>query len=139
MARFPELRQDMGKTRQTRGHRFGTPERNPHLRVICATIGPGKQRLLALIAETQSISEAARRMKMGYKRAWQLIEAMNACFRAPLVESIAGGSHGGGSRLTATGKRVLTLYTAIYAKSLAASAGNLRRLHGLLNLPPKSG
>ena len=123
----------MAKTpRQTRKHKFGTPERNPHLRLICATIGPGKVHLLALIAEKHSISEAARQMKMGYKRAWQLIEAMNACFREPLVESITGGSHGGGSQLTKTGRQVLELYEALYARSLAAGARELKRLHALL-------
>lgn len=122
----------MGKSRHTRKERFGTPERNPHLRLICATIGPGKSHLLALIAEKHSISEAARQMKMSYKRAWQLIEAMNACFRAPLVESITGGSHGGGSQLTKTGQRVLALYQALFAKSLAVGAKELKRLHALL-------
>lgn len=124
----------MGKTRQTRNHRFGTPERHPHLRVICATIGPGKSHLLALIAEAHSISEAARKMRMSYKRAWELIEAMNTCFKKPLVESSTGGKQGGGSRLTPEGKRVLELYNAIYAKSLAAGAKELKRLHGLLKL-----
>ena len=124
----------MGKTRPRRKDRFGTPERSPHLRIICATLGPGKVHLLGLIAAEHSISEAARRMKMSYKRAWQLIEAMNACFRAPLVESVSGGNKGGGSRLSPLGKRVLALYNAIYAKSLAACSRELKRLHGLLNL-----
>ena len=122
----------MGKIRPTRKDRFGTPERKPHLRIICATLGPGKARLLELIAAEHSISEAARKMKMSYKRAWQLIEALNACFREPLVESNTGGRQGGGSRLTKTGQQVLALYGAIYAQSLAASAKELRRLHGLL-------
>jgi molybdate transport system regulatory protein len=122
----------MGTTRQIRKRKFGTPERSPQLRIICATIGPGKAHLLGLIAAEHSISEAARHMKMSYKRAWQLIEAMNACFREPLVESSAGGSHGGGSRLTRTGKQVLALYDALYAKSLASGAKELKRLHGLL-------
>ncbi len=123
----------MPKTiRQSRKHKFGTPERRPHLRLICATIGPGKAHLLTLIAEKQSISEAARQMKMGYKRAWQLIEAMNACFREPLVESITGGSHGGGSQLTKTGRQVLALYETLYRKSLVSGAQELKRLHALL-------
>ena len=122
----------MGKIRPRRKDRFGKPEPKPHLRIICATLGPGKSRLLGLIAEEHSISEAARKMKMSYKRAWQLIEAMNTCFREPLVESIVGGRQGGGSQLTRTGKQVLALYGAIYAQSLAASAKELKRLHGLL-------
>lgn len=124
----------MGKIRPRRKDRFGTPERDPRLRIICATLGPGKVHLLELIAEDHSISEAARQMKMSYKRAWQLIEAMNACFREPLVESVTGGTRGGGSRLSPAGKQVLALYGAIYAKSMAASAREMKRLHGLLKL-----
>ncbi len=112
--------------------RFGTPEAQPRLRIICETIGPGKASLLARIAETRSISQSARQMKMSYRRAWQLIEAMNKCFRQPLVESIAGGSKGGGSRLSRMGKEVLALYNALYAKSLKSGARELRRLHALL-------
>ncbi len=122
----------MGTTRQTLKKKFGTPEKKAHLRVICATLGPGKAHLLELIADKHSITEAARQMKMSYKRAWQLIEALNACFREPLVASSTGGRQGGGSHLTKTGQQVLALYGAIYAQSLAASAKELRRLHGLL-------
>ena len=122
----------MGNPRQTRKKRFGTPEETPHLRIICATLGPGKAQLLSLIDEEHSISEAARKMKMSYKRAWQLIEAINACFEEPLVESITGGSHGGGSQLSAQGKKALALYRAIYAKSTAATSKELKRLHGML-------
>ena len=124
----------MGKIRPRRKDRFGTPERKPHLRIICATLGPGKSRLLGLIAAEHSISEAARKMKMSYKRAWQLIEAMNACFREPLVESVSGGAAGGGSRLSPLGKRVLALYNAICEKSQTAGAQELKRLPGLLKL-----
>ena len=122
----------MGKIRSTRKDRFGTPERQPHLRIIFATIGPGKARLLELLAETHSLTEAARRMKMSYKRAWQLVEALNACFREPLVESTTGGRAGGHSQLTKMGRQVLELYGAIRARSLAAAAKEMRRLHGLL-------
>ena len=122
----------MGMIRPRRKDRFGTPERNPHLRIICATLGPGKAQLLGLIEEERSISEAARQMKMSYKRAWQLIEAINACFQEPLVVSITGGSKGGGSQLSPQGKKALALYRAIYAKSLAAGSRELKRLHGLL-------
>ena len=122
----------MSNPRQTRTKRFGTPEPSPHLRIICATLGPGKAQLLSLIDEEHSITAAARKMKMSYKRAWQLIEAINACFQEPLVESITGGSHGGGSQLSPHGKKALALYHAIYAKSTAATSKELKRLHGML-------
>ena len=124
----------MVRIRQTLKKKFSTPEKQSHLRVICATIGPGKARLLGLIGERHSITEAARAMKMSYKRAWQLIDTLNGCFREPLVESITGGNHGGGSQLTRTGKQVLALYDVLYAKSLAAGAKELKKLHGLLKL-----
>ena len=122
----------MTTIRQTLKKRFGTPEKNPHLRIIAATIGPGKARLLALIAETRSISEAARRMKMTYKRAWELIDGMNGCFRKPLVESVTGGTKGGGSQLSPTGTKVLKLYDSIYERCAKTSSRELRQLHALL-------
>ena len=112
--------------------RFGTPDSVPRLRIICETIGPGKAALLGLIEETRSISEAARQMKMSYKRAWQLIEAMNDCFREPLVETTTGGSKGGGSQLSPAGKQVLSLYRTICAKSVKSGSRELQRLHKLL-------
>ncbi len=122
--------------RQTLKKKFGTPEKTPRLRVIAATIGPGKARMLTLIRETQSISAAARQMKMSYKRAWELIEAMNAAFRQPLVESMAGGPAGGRSRLSPLGVKALRLYNALYKSCAKASAKTLRRMHSLLKPVP---
>ena len=44
---------------------------------------------------------------MSYKRAWMLVETMNAAFSRPLVESVRGGAQGGGARLTPMGEAVL--------------------------------
>jgi molybdate transport system regulatory protein len=73
-------------------------------------IGPGKADLLDAIATTGSISAAARAMRMSYRRAWLLVRTMNTCFAKPLVEAAKGGAEGGGARLTATGRRVLSRY-----------------------------
>ncbi|MFD1807941.1 winged helix-turn-helix domain-containing protein [Gemmobacter lanyuensis] len=54
-------------------------------------IGPGKAELLERIDETGSIAAAARDMGMSYKRAWSLIETLNAMFDLPLVASTRGG------------------------------------------------
>jgi molybdate transport system regulatory protein len=66
-------------------------------------IGPGKIELLELIDALGSISAAGRRMKMSYRRAWLLVDALSRCFRQPLVASHAGGAHGGGATLTPAG------------------------------------
>lgn len=44
-------------------------------------MGPGKADLLDLIEETASISAAARRMSMSYRRAWMLVQTMNSAFK----------------------------------------------------------
>ena len=74
--------------------RIRHPERlGLHLRVVLdgtAAMGPGKADLLEGIAATGSIAAAGRRMEMSYKRAWLLVEAMNATFAAPLVDASKG-------------------------------------------------
>ncbi len=80
-----------------------------------AMLGPGKADLLERIRETGSIAAAGRSMAMSYKRAWSLVEEMNAAFREPLVESARGGAQGGGARLTEAGERVLDSYREIEA------------------------
>lgn len=63
--------------------------------------------LLAGVAETGSISGAARHVGMTYKAAWDAIEAMNNLAGQPLVQSQHGGRHGGGAYLTPLGERIL--------------------------------
>ena len=65
--------------------------------------------ILRRIHETGSISEAARLANVSYKAAWQAIETLGNLAGAPLVEKAVGGSHGGGTQLTATGVTVLEL------------------------------
>src|SRR5438477_12556298 len=73
-------------------------------------LGPGKAELLRHIAETGSISEAARRMEMSYNRAWLLVRTMNRCFKEPLVLANRGGDKHGGAQLSESGKGILKLY-----------------------------
>ena len=73
-------------------------------------LGAGKVRLLEMVAETGSISAAARAMDMSYRRAWLLIEETNQIFKVPVVETAAGGSGGGGAKITEQGMRVIALF-----------------------------
>jgi molybdate transport system regulatory protein len=82
-------------------------------RVIVAeerAIGPGKADLLEWIERTGSISAAAKKMKMSYRRAWTLVDTMNRAFKTPLVDAATGGAGGGGAAVTAAGREVLALY-----------------------------
>ena len=89
-----------------------------------AMLGPGKADLLEHIRSTGSIAAAGRAMEMSYKRAWSLVEEMNAAFREPLVDSSRGGTKGGGARLTRAGETVLANYRKL--EEIAAEAGASR-------------
>lgn len=97
-----------------------------------AMIGPGKVELLDRIRETGSIAAAGRQMTMSYKRAWMLVEEMNAAFKEPLVTSARGGLGGGGARLTSAGLDVLRLYRDVVDRSAQAAADPMRTLEGML-------
>ncbi|QYZ72023.1 LysR family transcriptional regulator [Neotabrizicola shimadae] len=95
-------------------------------------LGPGKAELLERIGETGSISAAGRQMEMSYKRAWMLVEEMNAAFAEPLVASVRGGSGGGGARLTEAGAEVLRLYREVVQVAEGAAAGPVAALERML-------
>ena len=102
-----------------------------HLRVTLrrdVAIGPGKADLLEGIAATGSIAAAGRRMGMGYKRAWLLVDTMNRCFRVPVVAAAKGGPAGGGARLTPLGAEVLAAYRRMQARTVRAVGRDLARL-----------
>jgi molybdate transport system regulatory protein len=87
--------------------------------------GPGKADLLEGIRDTGSIAAAGRRMRMSYKRAWQLVDELNGLFDKPLVAASKGGSGGGGAMLTRTGEDVLARYRRMHAASCKAIAKDL--------------
>lgn len=100
------------------------------LRVLSAkfpAMGPGKERLVTLIADTGSISAAAREMGMSYRRAWQLVEALNKSFKEPVVLTAIGGKRGGGAVVTDFGRRLARDYRRMEEKASAAIAADLKR------------
>lgn len=95
-------------------------------------LGPGKADLLEGIAETGSIAAAGRRMGMSYKRAWTLVEVLNAMFPGALVAASRGGAAHGGADLTPLGREVLATYRAMEAKAEAATAIEIAKFGALL-------
>ena len=93
-----------------------------------ARVGPGKARLLESVRETGSISAAAREMGMSYKRAWVLLDSMNAAFAEPVIRAAPGGRHGGGARLTAFGEGVLARYRRMEAAARAVALEDIEAL-----------
>src|SRR3569833_534573 len=75
--------------------------------------GPGPMELLEKIGETGSISNAAKAMNMSYKKAWELINHLNAQTSFPVIIAQTGGEKGGGSTLTPEGTELIKYYKAL--------------------------
>ena len=104
-----------------------------HLRITLSDdfyVGPGRADLMELIAETGSISEAAKRMGMSYKRAGGRVQALNDGWGAPLVETARGGAAQGGAVLTDDGREVLSRYRRMQQKTRDAIATDVEALLG---------
>lgn len=98
-----------------------------------ASIGPGKVRLLEAIDRTGSISAAARRLEMSYRRAWLLVDAMNRTMRKPVVETALGGRRGGGARLTPLGRDVIAAYRGLERRARKTLRRNLSAMRHLID------
>jgi molybdate transport system regulatory protein len=85
-------------------------------------IGPGKVALLEKMRDCGSLSQAARDLDMSYRRAWQLLDALNRSFREPLVLTAVGGSGGGGSTLTALGESIIAAYRSFEQETNARAS-----------------
>jgi len=67
--------------------------------------------LLKAIEQTGSLNQAAKKMGLSYKGAWQILERANNSAPQLLVATAIGGSKGGGSCLTEAGQALLALFT----------------------------
>src|SRR4051812_38059589 len=97
------MRRKRNATPVLRGRLWIEIERGP------ALTEPGAD-LLEQIEACHSLSEAARRLRMNYRRAWMLVDSINHRWSEPLVIASIGGKRGGGSALTEYGRTVLAAY-----------------------------
>jgi molybdate transport system regulatory protein len=72
--------------------------------------GPGPVQLLELIEETGSISKAAKKMQMSYKKAWDIVNNLNNTATSPLVITVTGGENGGGSSISPEARELINWY-----------------------------
>ena len=88
--------------------------------------------LLELVASKGSIRAAAAQMNMSYRKAWLLIQDIQKTFNGAVVEAVAGGAAGGGTKLTALGEEILGLYHALGRRAQEAGENELARLAAMV-------
>jgi molybdate transport system regulatory protein len=81
-----------------------------------SNLGPGKIALLEGIRACGSLSEAARRMDMSYRRAWLLLDSLNNSFNLPATVNNVGGRGGGGAEVTPFGVLLIERYREMERK-----------------------
>lgn len=75
--------------------------------------GPGPVELLQLIEETGSINQAAKKMGMSYKKAWEIVNRLNEIVGSPMVITATGGEKGGGSSLSDEARQLIEWYLSL--------------------------
>lgn len=94
--------------------------------------------LLESIDTSGSITAAAKSVGLSYKAAWQAVDALNALSQKPLVARAAGGSGGGGTRLTPEGRALVAAFRKVdterlrFLRGLGGRAGDLAPVLGWL-------
>ena len=95
-------------------------------------LGPGKVRLLELIADLGSISAAGRSMEMSYRRAWLLVDSLNQAFQEPVVATRPGGKSDQRAELTPFGREVIRRFRAMERSARTAVDRDLRALEAAI-------
>ncbi len=92
-----------------------------------AVLGQGRADLMAAIDRHHSITAAAKAVEMSYRRAWTMIQEINAAAGERLIEAAVGGIQGGGARLTDRGRFAVKIYEQLQAGLQESAADVLRR------------
>ena len=72
--------------------------------------------LVEAVEELGSITAAAKRLGLSYKGAWDIVQALNNLFDAPLIAAAAGGKTGGAAQVTPRGREVAAAFRRVQAE-----------------------
>ncbi len=78
-------------------------------------LGAARVALLHEISRGGSLTAAAKKQKISYQHAWNMIDEINRLAPNPLVVLQRGGANGGGAQLSAYGINILREYEQIEA------------------------
>jgi molybdate transport system regulatory protein len=103
-----------------------------------SSLGPGKIRLLEAIRASGSLSQAARNLKMSYRRAWLLVESLRQSFRQAVTVASTGGKDGGGMQVTEFGDALIDNYRQLERDFDTLAARRFRAIVGVVNKHSKA-
>jgi len=101
-------------------------------------LGGERIALLEKIDELGSITRAAKAVGISYKTAWDTVNMINNLAEKPLVDRLTGGKGGGGTSLTAEGKKIIHQFNTIqeehrkFLDNLEARLGDTASLYQFL-------
>ncbi|MGM9568551.1 MAG: winged helix-turn-helix domain-containing protein [Phascolarctobacterium sp.] len=78
--------------------------------------GKGIAQILELVELHGSLAAAYKEMGMSSSKAWKILQRAEADLGFPLLKSVSGGAHGGGTEVTPEGKELLAKYRLFEAR-----------------------
>ena len=79
-------------------------------------IGPGKIALMEAIISYGSISSAAKKMGMSYRKAWKLVNEINNASKKKIILTNTGGKGAGGTKVSSDGISFIKAFRNIEKK-----------------------
>ena len=79
-------------------------------------IGPGKIALMESIISCGSISSAAKKMGMSYRKAWKLVNEINNASKTKIILTNTGGKVAGGTKVSPDGISFIKAFRNIEKK-----------------------
>ena len=79
-------------------------------------IGPGKIALMEAIISSGSISAAAKKMGMSYRKAWKLVKEINNASQKKIIITNTGGKGAGGAKVSSDGISFIKAFRNIEQK-----------------------
>lgn len=90
--------------------------------------GKGIAQILSLVEQHGSLSAAYKEMGMSSSKAWKILHRAEEDLGFPLLKSVSGGAHGGGTVLTTEGKELLEKYSELDQRIQSFAAETFKKL-----------
>ncbi len=80
-------------------------------------MGEGKWLLLKAIRDTGSLQSAVKKRGYAYRQTWDNLKKLEERLGFQLIEKSRGGEHGGSTRLTRKGEKMVAFFDLLYAQA----------------------